>query len=98
MKQLLIIAIAFVVLTPALFSQSGGRKKHVGLERAFPRLRFDRPVYLCGAGDGSGRPEFPTAIALDGRALAPLSQRYKPCDGQQWLPSIQRTARGGGCS
>ena len=27
----------------------------VALERAFPRLRFERPVFLCGAGDGSNR-------------------------------------------
>ncbi len=27
----------------------------VGLERAYPRLRFERPVFLTGAGDGSGR-------------------------------------------
>lgn len=27
----------------------------VGIERAFSRLRFDRPVALTGAGDGSGR-------------------------------------------
>ena len=27
----------------------------VDLERAFPALRFDRPVLLCGAGDGSNR-------------------------------------------
>ena len=33
----------------------GSEGKHVGLERAYPRLRFDRPVYLTGAGDGSGR-------------------------------------------
>ncbi len=29
--------------------------QHVGIERAFPRLRFNRPVYLTGARDGSGR-------------------------------------------
>ncbi len=29
--------------------------QHVGLERAYSRLRFDRPVALTGAGDGSGR-------------------------------------------
>lgn len=29
--------------------------QHVGIERAFPRLRFNRPVYLTGAGDGGGR-------------------------------------------
>ena len=29
--------------------------QHVGIERAYPRLRFNRPVYLTGAGDGSGR-------------------------------------------
>ncbi len=27
----------------------------VGIERAYSQLRFDRPVYLTGAGDGSGR-------------------------------------------
>jgi uncharacterized repeat protein (TIGR03806 family) len=27
----------------------------VGVERVFPKLRFDRPVYITGAGDGSGR-------------------------------------------
>lgn len=27
----------------------------VSLERAYPNLRFDRPVYLTNAGDGSGR-------------------------------------------
>lgn len=32
-----------------------GDGRHVGIERAFPRLRFNRPVYLTGAGDGSGR-------------------------------------------
>lgn len=32
-----------------------GEGLHVGIERAFPRLRFNRPVYLTGAGDGSGR-------------------------------------------
>jgi uncharacterized repeat protein (TIGR03806 family) len=30
-------------------------QQHVGLERAYSRLRFNRPVYLSGAGDGSGR-------------------------------------------
>jgi uncharacterized repeat protein (TIGR03806 family) len=34
----------------ALSARSG-----VALERAFPRLRFERPVFLTGAGDGSGR-------------------------------------------
>jgi uncharacterized repeat protein (TIGR03806 family) len=29
--------------------------QHVGIERAFPRVRFNRPVYLTGADDGSGR-------------------------------------------
>ncbi len=29
--------------------------QHVGIERAYPRLRFNRPVYLTGAGDDSGR-------------------------------------------
>jgi len=29
--------------------------QHVGIERAFSRLRFNRPVYLTGAGDDSGR-------------------------------------------
>jgi len=29
--------------------------QYVGIERAFSRLRFHRPVYLTGAGDGSGR-------------------------------------------
>lgn len=28
---------------------------YVGIERAYSRLRFDRPVYLTHAGDGSGR-------------------------------------------
>ena len=28
---------------------------HVGIERAYSQLRFDRPVGLTGAGDGSGR-------------------------------------------
>ena len=27
----------------------------VKLERAYPNLRFDRPVFLTNAGDGSGR-------------------------------------------
>ncbi len=31
------------------------QRLHVGLERAYSRLRFNRPVYLTGAGDGSGR-------------------------------------------
>jgi uncharacterized repeat protein (TIGR03806 family) len=29
--------------------------RYVGVERVFPRLRFNRPVFLTGAGDGSGR-------------------------------------------
>ena len=29
--------------------------QHVGIERAYSQLRFDRPVYLTGAGDGSRR-------------------------------------------
>ncbi|MFK7769239.1 MAG: PQQ-dependent sugar dehydrogenase [Mariniblastus sp.] len=34
-------------------SEAGG--DFVGIERAFSRLRFDRPVYLTNAGDGSDR-------------------------------------------
>lgn len=29
--------------------------QYVGIERAFSQLRFDRPVFLTGAGDGQGR-------------------------------------------
>ncbi len=29
--------------------------KFVTIKRVFPRLRFDRPVFITGAGDGSGR-------------------------------------------
>ncbi len=41
-------------------SQSGEsivseQKLGVGIERAWPGLRFDRPVHLCGAGDGTNR-------------------------------------------
>ena len=32
-----------------------GIKQFVGIERAFPNLRFHRPVFLTGAGDGSNR-------------------------------------------
>lgn len=34
---------------------SRSQGKHVGIERAYSRLRFNRPVYLTGAGDGSDR-------------------------------------------
>lgn len=40
-----------LLLTPLLAAQDSG----VGLERAFPRLRFERPVLLTHAGDGSDR-------------------------------------------
>lgn len=30
-------------------------REHVAIERAFPRLRFDRPVFLGGASDSTGR-------------------------------------------
>ncbi len=36
-------------------SQDSQAAEYVDVERVFPRLRFDRPVFLTGAGDGSGR-------------------------------------------
>ncbi|MFT4538664.1 MAG: putative repeat protein (TIGR03806 family) [Planctomycetota bacterium] len=40
-----------LVATAQPQEEAGG----VGLERIFSRLRFERPVFLTGAGDGSGR-------------------------------------------
>ena len=40
---------------PAVSASDTVSGQHVGIERAFSRLRFDRPVFLSGAGDQSGR-------------------------------------------
>lgn len=58
-----LVAATFVVaLTPVFTADSktsppssSVSQEGVDLERAYPRLRFDRPVFLTGAGDGSGR-------------------------------------------
>ena len=41
------------VAPPALGEQES--RQFVGIERAYSQLRFDRPIYLTGAGDESGR-------------------------------------------
>jgi len=48
---MLLRTLPLVFLAPTFLAQDVG----VGLERAFPRLRFERPIFLTGAGDGSGR-------------------------------------------
>lgn len=64
MSSRTLIAAALVALLAAACAWLDGRlqadpelaaRTGVALERAFPRLRFDRPVFLTGAGDGSGR-------------------------------------------
>lgn len=52
------VLLTFAATLPGLPAQESAQKaapEGAGLERAFPRLRFDRPVGLTGAGDGSGR-------------------------------------------
>ena len=41
------------VAPPALGEQES--RQFVGIERSYSQLRFDRPIYLTGAGDKSGR-------------------------------------------
>ena len=50
-RTMLLRILLLVFLAPTFLAQDAG----VGLERAFPRLRFERPIFLTGAGDGSGR-------------------------------------------
>ncbi|MGK0219529.1 MAG: glucose/arabinose dehydrogenase, partial [Planctomycetota bacterium] len=48
---LALVSLGSLASGAALQSEAGG----IQLERVFPRLRFDRPVHVTGAGDGSGR-------------------------------------------
>ncbi|MFT5299365.1 MAG: putative repeat protein (TIGR03806 family) [Mariniblastus sp.] len=41
--------------TPGEVKPANESGQHVGIELAYSQLRFDRPIYLTGAGDGSGR-------------------------------------------
>lgn len=56
-----LIFIAAVMVMPVHGIQVPGnpardlQEDYVGIERAFPNLRFDRPVFLTGAGDNRGR-------------------------------------------
>jgi uncharacterized repeat protein (TIGR03806 family) len=50
-----ILLSAGVALALSCFGEPEAVEGGVRLERAFPRLRFERPVQLLGAGDGSGR-------------------------------------------
>lgn len=51
----LVLAISVLLPAQAFQAAPAFEPPGAGLERAFPRLRFERPVGLLGAGDGSGR-------------------------------------------
>lgn len=44
-----------LLLTGSAPAPAGSDLPGAALERAFPQLRFERPIFLTGAGDGSGR-------------------------------------------
>ena len=51
----LFVITTFCACSLELAAQEASTTPHVGLERAFPKLRFHRPVFLTGAGDNSKR-------------------------------------------
>ncbi len=53
--SLAFLPISSLVIAQDATSESPGLAKGIGLKRAFPNLRFDRPVFLTGCGDQSGR-------------------------------------------
>lgn len=63
----------------------------VELERAFPRLRFDRPVYLTGAGDGSGR----VFVVEQAGVVRVLEGGEDPARSRVFLDITERVSRRG---
>jgi uncharacterized repeat protein (TIGR03806 family) len=49
-----VIALAAALLSPA-DQEASQELQGAGLERAYPRLRFERPIFLTSSNDGSGR-------------------------------------------
>ena len=56
-RNLLFVLLTMLVSIPSFATAQSdhGSKAYVGIEREFPNLRFNRPVYLTGANDGTDR-------------------------------------------
>jgi hypothetical protein len=52
----LLLSVTLLLSAPAAVNgQDGDARLDVGIEPAFPNLRFDEPLHVTHAGDGSGR-------------------------------------------
>ncbi len=54
-SALIACGLVLSVSSQAAADRPEGTSAGIGVERAFPLLRFERPVFLAGAGDASGR-------------------------------------------
>jgi len=79
------VALAWTCLGPAPVEDG------VRLERAFPRLRFERPVQLLGAGDGSGR----VFVVEQAGVVRVFSNEADPASSEVFLDISERVSRRG---
>ena len=66
-------------------------RPHVGIERAYSQLRFNRPIYLTGAGDGSGR----VFVVEQGGVVRWFSQNEQIPTSRVFLDISDRVSRRG---
>ncbi len=89
-KTSLTFLLVFAATLPVLQAQKA-EPDGAGLERAFPRLRFDRPVVLTGSGDGSGR----VFVAEQDGVVRVFENGDDPAASQVFLDIRDRVSRRG---